>query len=57
LPGRAHGCPVEEKSQPKHVYLSYLIVILGLDPRIQGLSEQLAVALDCRVKSGNDNKV
>jgi hypothetical protein len=34
----------------------YFIVILGLDPRIQGLSEQLSVALDCRVKPGNDNK-
>jgi hypothetical protein len=34
-----HGCPVERKWQPKRVYLElifYFIVILGLDPRIQG---------------------
>jgi hypothetical protein len=46
-PGQARGCPVEEKSQPKRVYLGsifYFIVILGLDPRIQGLSKQFSVA-------------
>ena len=46
-------------SQPERVYpwvCSIFIVILGLDPRIQGLSKRLSVALDCRVKPGNDNK-
>jgi hypothetical protein len=59
-PGQAHGCPVEEKSQLERVsfrLIFYFIVILGLDPRIQGLSKQFSVTLDCRVTPGNDNKI
>jgi hypothetical protein len=47
MPGLDSRLAVKEKPQPKRVYLRFLfyfIVILGLDPRIQGLSKQLLVA-------------
>jgi hypothetical protein len=47
MPGLDPRLSGSGKSQPKRVYLElifYFIVILGLDPRIQGLSKRFSVA-------------